>query len=79
MSLQIFNRLVQTSGTVECDRDLKLGGDLSKVLGLHTNVTVLKVKVKVRVWNFVGQLKHCCRLTLISTVICTVDVVIECD
>ena len=49
---------VQTSDTVECDRDLKLDGDLSEVLGLQTNVTVLKVEVKVRVWNFGGQLEH---------------------
>ena len=41
---------MQTSGTVECDRDLELDGDLSEVLGLQTNVTVLKVKVKARVW-----------------------------
>ena len=51
-------RLVQTSGTVECDKDLELDGDLSEALGLQTNVTVLKVKVKVRVWNFGGQLEH---------------------
>ena len=58
MSCKVLNRLVQTSGTVECDRDLELDGDLSEVLGLQTNVTVLKVKVKVRVWNFGGQLEH---------------------
>ena len=58
MSHKVFNRNVQTSDTVECDRDLKLDGDLSEVLGLQTNVTVLKVKVKVRVWNFGGQLEH---------------------
>ena len=57
MSLKIIIRLVETSDTVECDRDLKLDDDLSKVLGLQTNVTVLKVKVKVRVWNFGGQLE----------------------
>ena len=56
---QSFNRLVQTTETMECDRDLKLDGDLSEVLGHQTNVTVLKVKVKVRVWNFGGQLGHC--------------------
>ena len=49
MSCKVFNRLVQTSGTVECDRDLEFDDDLSEVLGLQTNVTVLKVKVKVRV------------------------------
>ena len=54
----MFNRLVQTSDTLECDRDLMFDGDLSEVLGLQTNVTVLKVKVKVRVWNFGGQLEH---------------------
>ena len=58
MSCKVFNRFVQTSDTVECDRDLKLDGDLSEVLGLQTNVTVLKVKVKVRIWNFGGQLEH---------------------
>ena len=58
MSCKVFNRLVQTSDTVECDRELKLDGDLSEVLGLQTNITVLKVKVKVRVWNFGGQLEH---------------------
>ena len=58
MSIKVFIRLVQTSDTVECERDLKLDGDLSEVLGLQTNVTVLKVKVKVRVWNFGGQLEH---------------------
>ena len=58
MSCKVFNRLVQTSDTVECDRYLKLDGDLSEVLGLLTNVTVLRVKVKVRVWNLGGQLEH---------------------
>ena len=58
MSRKVFNRLVQTSDTVECDRVLKLDGNLSEVLVLQTNVTVLKVKVKVRVWNYGGQLEH---------------------
>ena len=58
ISCKVFNRLVHNSDTVECDRNLKLDGDLSEVLGLQTNVTVLKVKVKVRVWNFGGQLEH---------------------
>ena len=49
MSLRVFIRLVHTSDTVECDRDLKLDGDLNEVLGLQTNVTVLNVNVKVRV------------------------------
>ena len=60
MSLIVFNRLVQTSDKVECDRDLKLDCDLSEVLGLQTNVTVLKVKVKVRVRNIGSQLEHRC-------------------
>ena len=54
MSLKVFNRLVKISDTVDCDRNLKLDCDLSEVLGLQTNVTVLKVKVKVRVLNFGG-------------------------
>ena len=49
---------MNNSDTVEYDRDLKLEGDLSEVLGLQTNVTVLKVKVKVRVLNFGCQLEH---------------------
>ena len=59
MSCKVLNRLVQTSDTVECNRDMKLYGNLSEVLGLQTDVTVLKVKVKVRVWNFGGKLEHC--------------------
>ena len=58
MSLDMFIRLVKTSEEVDCDMDLKLDGDLSEVLGLQTNITVIKVKVKVRVWNFGGQLEH---------------------
>ena len=54
----MFIRLVQTSHTVECDRDLKFDGDLSEVLELKTNDTVLKVKVKVRVLKFGGKLEH---------------------
>ena len=42
MSFDMFIGLVQTSDKVECDRDLKLDGDLIDVLGLQTNVTVLK-------------------------------------
>ena len=49
MSLKLFIRLVQTSDTVDCDMDLKYENNLIEVLGLQTNVTVLKVKVKVRV------------------------------
>ena len=77
MSCKVFNRLVQTSYTVECDRDLKLDGDLSEELGLQTNVTVLKVKVKVRVWNIGSQLEHRCSYSLKFLVFCTVDVGIE--
>ena len=58
MSIKVFIILVQTSDTEDCDRDLKLHADLIEVLGLHTNVTVLKVEVKLRVWNFGGQLEH---------------------
>ena len=49
MSCIVFYRLVKATGTVECDRDLKLDGDLSEVLGLQTYVALFKVKVKVRV------------------------------
>ena len=38
--------------------DLKLDGVLSEILGLQINVTFLKVKVKVKVWNFGGKLEH---------------------
>ena len=58
MSLIVFIRLLMTSHTVKCDRNLKLDGDISEVLGHKTNVTVLEVKVKVRVWKFGGQLEH---------------------
>ena len=44
MSLKLFFILVQTSDTDDCDMDLKLDGNLSDVLGLQTNVTVLKSK-----------------------------------
>ena len=42
ISLDMFIRLVKTSEEVDCDMDLKLDGDLIDVLGLQTNVTVLK-------------------------------------
>ena len=42
MSLDTFIRLVKTSEEVDCVMDLKLDGDLIDVLGLQTNVTVLK-------------------------------------
>ena len=55
---KVFKRLVKTNMTFEFDRNLKLDGDLSEVLGLQTSATVLKVKVNVSVWNFGGQLEH---------------------
>ena len=33
---------MQTSDTIECDMGLMLDGDLIEVLGLQTNVTILK-------------------------------------
>ena len=42
MSLDMFIRLVKTIEEVDCDMDLKLDGDNIEVLGLQTNVTVLK-------------------------------------
>ena len=42
MSLESVIRIVKTSDKVDCDLDLKLDGDLIEVLGLKTNVTVLK-------------------------------------
>ena len=58
ISLSKFVRLVLTIYTVESVAGMKLHGDHIAVLGLQTNVTFLKVKVKVRVWNFGGQLEH---------------------
>ena len=58
MSLDMFIRLVKTSEEVDCDMDLKLDGDLIEVLGLQTNVTDLKDKVKARVLNIGSQLEH---------------------
>ena len=60
MSLDMFIRLVKTSEEDDCDMDLKLNGDLIEVLGLQTNVTVLKVKVKARVLNIGSPLEHRC-------------------
>ena len=77
MSLDIFIRLVKTSEEVDCDMDLKLDGDLIDVLGLQTNDTVLKVNVKVRVWNIGSQLEHRCSYSLKFLVFCTVYVGIE--
>ena len=58
ISLRVFVRLVLTIYTVESVAGMKLHGDHIEVLRLQTNVTFLKVKVKVRVWNFGGQLEH---------------------
>ena len=77
MSLDIFIRLVKTSKEVDCDMDLKLDGDLIDALGLQTNVTVLKVNVKVRVWNIGSQLEHRYSYSLKFLVFCTVDIGIE--
>ena len=74
MSLDMFIRLVKTSEEDDCDMDLKLEGDLIEVLGLQTNVTVLKVKVKARVLNIVSQLEHRSSLSLKSIVFCTIEV-----
>ena len=60
MSLDMFIRLAKTSEEVYCDKDLKLDGDLIDVLGLQTNVTVLKVNVKVKVWHIGCHLEHGC-------------------
>ena len=46
MSLESFIRIVKTSDKVDCDMDLKLDGDLIEVLGLQTNVTVLKSTIE---------------------------------
>ena len=77
MSLDMFKRLVKTCNKVKCDMDLKLDGDLIEVIGLQTNVTILKVKV--RVWNYGGQLEHRISLSLESLVFCSVNVVKWCD
>ena len=42
MSFIVYIRIVYTSDKVDCDIDLKLDGDLIIVLGLQSNVTVLK-------------------------------------
>ena len=59
ISLRVLVRLGVTIYTVKSVAGMKLNGDHIKVLGLQTNVTFLKVKVKVRVWNNEGQLEHC--------------------
>ena len=75
----MFVRLVLTSNTVESVAGMKLHGDHIEVLGLQTNVTFLRVKVKVRVWNFGGQLEHRLSSSLIFNVFYTVYVGIDCD
>ena len=50
------------------------GGDHIEVLRLQTNVAILKVKVKVRVWDFRGQLEHRYSSSLKFIVFYTVDV-----
>ena len=57
ISLKVFVRLLHTFYTVESVAAMKLHGDHIEVLGLQTNVLFLKVKVKVRVWYFGGQLE----------------------
>ena len=53
MSLKVLIRCVYISDTAECDRDLKLDGDLIEVIGLQTYFTVLNVKWKSEsvIWN----------------------------
>ena len=65
--------------TLEPIAGMKLHGDHIEVLGLQTNVKILKVKVKVSVWNFGVQLEHRCSSSLEFIVFYTVDVGLECD
>ena len=58
ISLRLLVRQVLTIDTVKSVAGMKLHGDDIEVLVLQTNVTFLKVKVKVRVWNFRGLLEH---------------------
>ena len=51
ISLRFIDRLVLTINTAESVAGMTLHEDHILVLGLQTNVTFLKVKVKVRVWN----------------------------
>ena len=73
----MFIRLVHTSDTVECDDDLKFDCDHIELLGLYTIVTVLKVKVKVRVWNFGSQLEYRSSSPLEFLIFYTVEIRIE--
>ena len=70
-------RPMKTSEEVNCDLDLMMYGDLIDVLGLQTNVTVLKVNVKIRVWIIGSQLEHRCSKSLKFLVFCTVDIGLE--
>ena len=79
ISLRVFVRLVLTIYTRKSVAGMKLHRDQIEVLGLQTNVTFLKVKVKVRVWNFGGQLEHRWSSSLEFIVFYTVDVRKECD
>ena len=79
LSLRVFVILVLTSCTVESVVGMKLRGDHIEVLGLQTNVTFLKVKVKVRVWNFRGKLEHRWSSSLKFFLFFTVEVGLECD
>ena len=58
---------------------MNMHGDHIKLLGLQTNATFLKVKVKVRVWYFEWLLEHRWGSSLKFIVFYTVDVGIECD
>ena len=58
LSLRLLVRLVLTICIVESVAGMKLHVDHIEVLGLQTNITFHKVKVKVRVWNFGSQLQH---------------------
>ena len=58
ISLRLFVRLVVIICNVISVAGVKLHGDHIEVIGLQTNVTFLKVKLKVKVWNFGGQLEH---------------------
>ena len=78
ISLRLFVRLVFTSCTVESVAGIKLHWDHIEVLELQTHVTFLKVKVKVRVWNFGGQLEHRWSSSLEFIVFYTLNVGIEC-
>ena len=68
MSLKVFNRLLQTSDTVECEKDLKFDCDLSTVHGLQTNVTVLKSQSESQSLKFRRPTRT--PLKLITGIIC---------